>query len=491
MPMRRLRIFIDPKIRSLYGPEICWTWRLLLGGIGYSWEEVPTKNSECEVAYLVDFTDSPKCKLCIRADLGRWAQRADWRLEAIRSTDGLLHPIFDGEPRASLDFSMKEGCLVCERDIIFDVFWFVTGQEEKHWPKDKHGFFNLNGTSFLREQALRLAPASVIGCWLENKLSELFSDPPVPRWPQGKKAAVCLSHDVDNPEIERLLEPIHLIWRHGLSKLRPAISVLTGSKDYWNFPSWVRLEKDFGVKSAFYFCARKGSWVSYMMGIPDPLYDIGIERFKTLFRYLTDEGVEIGLHTSYLAFESQEKFAEEKEILEKNSGQKIWGNRHHYWHLNPDDPGSTLLLHEKIGLKYDTSLTHERYIGWRPASSWPFFPFLQSERGELKTLQIPTAWMDDHLFGYLDLNSGDRFETLQSLVSTAAEQGGCLFVDIHDYVFDETLFPGWLQLYCRLLEDLIDRSDFWIAKPIEIAQHWIERYESIIRESTGLNEGLE
>jgi len=488
--MQRLRIFIDPRIKTLYGPEICWTWRLLLGGIGYTWEEVFEKSSECEVAYLVSFQDSPKCKICIKADPDRWARKSHWRLETLRSTDGLLHPVFNGEPYASLGFSMKEGCLICDRDIIFDIFWSVTGQEEKHWPKNKHGFFDLNGATFLREQALRLAPGSAIGRWLENKLSKLFSVPPVPRWPQGKKAAVCLSHDVDNPEISRLLEPIHLIWRQGLSGLRPAISILTGSKNYWNFSSWIQMEKEYDIQSAFYFSAQHGSLIKYLRGTPDPFYDVRSEQFKEVFHQLTEEGFEIGLHASYRAFESKERFESEKNLLQLVSGQEIRGNRHHFWHLNPDDVESTLFLHEKVGLKYDTSLTHERYIGWRRNLSWPFFPFLQKERRESKTLEISTTWMDDHLFGYLKWNPGDRMETLQSLADTTAGQGGCLLIDVHDYVFDETLFPGWRKSYQRLLEVLINHSDFWIAKPIEIAQHWIERYESIVRESTGLNEGL-
>ena len=489
--MQRLKIFIDPLLQSKYGPEICWTWRLLLTGIGYSWEEVSSHDSESDIAYVTSLEQSPKSRLCVRANLDHWDRLSSLRLKTVGHYDSLSYPLFEDEHSSSPSICFKSNDrLVCERDIIFDIFWLITGQEERHWPKDKHGFFNLNGAPFFQEQVFRLALASSIGFLLEKEFLCLGFSEPVPRWPHKKRAAACLSHDVDYPEIIRWLEPIRVIGRQGLSGFRTATSVLAGARTHWHFPSWVQMEKDIGARSAFYFVARQGSLLQFAFGTPDPFYNVRSERFRQLFNYLTDEGFEIGLHASYLAFESRKKFAAEREILQQASGQEICGNRHHYWHLNPEDVESTLMLHEQIGLKYDTSLTHERYVGWRRGLSWPFFPFHQAERRQLKTLQIPTAWMDDHLFGHLKHNPGDRFETLQTLIDKAAEHGGCLVIDVHDYVFDDTLFPNWRKTYYWLIKNLIDRSDFWIATPGEIADHWTSRYSSILDLSYGLREGL-
>lgn len=461
----------------------------MLTGIGYSWEEVSSYDSECDIAYVTELGQSKRARLGIKADLQYWDQRSSLRLKSIGYSDGLKYPIFEGEHTPSV-FSFKDGRLLCAQDIIFDLFWLISGQEEKHWPKDKHGFSNLLGTSFFREQVFRVAVASSIGCWLEKKLLALGFYTPVSRWPHEKQASACLTHDVDYPEIKRMLEPVRIIGRQGLSGLRAAASVLAGARTHWHFSSWVQMEKKLGVRSAFYFAAVQGSLLKFAFGIPDPFYNIKSERFRQLFKYLIDEGFEIGLHASYLAFENREKFATEKQVLQQSSGQEIWGNRHHYWHLSPNDVESTLMLHEQIGLKYDTSLTHERYLGWRRGLSWPFFPFHQKKRRELKTLQIPTAWMDNHLFGHLKHNPGNRLETLQTLIDKAAEQGGCLLIDVHDYVFDDVLFPEWSKTYFWSLEHVIHRSDFWIATPGEVADHWIKRYFSILDLSHGLREGL-
>ena len=488
--MQKVRVLIDPLIRDRYGPEICWTWRVLLTSIGFSWEEVPPDCLDGDIAYVTDLENNRTFRLCIRAEPVLWDQMPNLRLENVERTDTLSYPLFKGSHSAPSAFSVKDGRIACEKDIILDVFWLLTGQEEKHWPKDKHGFFDLSGTAFFQKQVPHLALASGIACWLEKQLVNLGFSIPTPRWPGNKRAAACLTHDVDYPEINRLLEPIRIIRRQGLSGVRAAASVIKGKRTHWHFSSWAELEKNLGVRSAFYFVARQGSLLRFALGIPDPFYDVRSERFRQLFRYLIDEGFEIGLHASYCAFESREKFAAEREVLQQASGQEICGNRHHYWHLNPDDLESTLLLHEQIGLQYDTSLTHERYLGWRRGLSWPFFPFHQKERRELKTLQVQTTWMDDHLFGHLKHNSGDRRKNLQALIDRAVEQGGCLVVDIHDYVFDDTLFPDWRETYLWLVENLIDRSDFWIGTPGQIAYHCMERYSSILDLSHGLREGL-
>lgn len=486
--MQRLTIAIDPDLKKRFGPEICWTWRLLLSGMGFSWAEVPMNGSRCDVVYATGPRYVTDCRLYVCANIEAWAQKSSRRFHAVGRCDGCSYPMYEGEDQPAKLFDDVDGCRMCVRDIIFDVFWLATGQEERYWPKNRHGHFDLGATAFYREQALRLALASSIGSELRKSLIKLGCPAPLPRWPYGRRAAACFSHDVDYPEVVRWLEPLRIFQRQGWRGLSAALSVVTGSRHHWHFMPWVELEKGLNIRSAFFFVARQGSLLKYAAGTPDPFYDIQSDRFRKLFKNLADEGFEIGLHSSYRAFESREKFADEKRLLEAVSGQEIWGNRHHYWHLNPDNPESTLRLHEQIGLKYDTSLIHERYVGWRRGLAWPFFPFHQKERRELKTLQIPTAWMDDQLFGYRQDNPGDALEILRALADNTAEQGGCLLTDVHNYVFDDVLFPGWANAYRYLCEYLIARSDFWIDTPGQIARHWIQRYHSITEASQGLTE---
>ena len=62
---------------------------------------------------------------------------------------------------------------------VEDEIKHLTGKEEKHYPKDKHGFFDLSGTAFLQKKVLRLALASGIASWIEKKLLNLCFIAPV------------------------------------------------------------------------------------------------------------------------------------------------------------------------------------------------------------------------------------------------------------------------------------------------------------------------
>jgi hypothetical protein len=249
------------------------------------------------------------------------------------------------------------------------------------------------------------------------------------------------------------------------------------------------MEARYGARSAFYFVARKGSLREYASGTPDPFYDVTSPRFREAFRALREGGAEVGLHASYLAFESEERFAMERERLERAAAAPVRGNRHHYLHLDPRRPEDTLLLHERLGFAYDSTLGHDQYLGWRNGLALPFFPFHQGQRRQLKTLQLPFAWMDQQLLQYGDLNPGDPAELLRGLVSTTAEQGGCLVANIHDYTFDPELFPGWSRTYEELLAELSDRGDFWVETPGAVAEHWRSRAGEIEAASSGLEDG--
>ena len=486
--MERIRIAIDPQLEITHGPEIHWAWRLLLAGIGWTWEEVEP-DGDCEIAYVPDPASAPRASLCIRANPQAWARQAAPRLEKVMHDNEPAFLAFEGEAPVRHPIQYGNEIVLCHRDLIFDLFWLVSGQEECFWPRDKHGFFDLTGTLTLREQVPRQALVSQMSTWLQKTLVDLGCAPPLPRWPSNKTAAAGVGHDVDYPEAVRWLEPFRILARQGSRGIKPALDLLAGRRDHWAFPMWVEMEKQLQIRSAFYFVARRGSLLEYATSTPDPFYDISSPRFQGLFDFLAQEGFEVGLHASYLAYQSQEKLAAEKRALEEACGQRVLGNRHHYWHLDPDQVEDTLLIHEHVDLMYDSSLIHERYLGWRRALAQPYFPFHQAKRRELRTLQIPIAWMDDQVFGHQADNPGPRHENLQALADQAAKQEGCLLIDVHNYVFDDALFPGWADSYRRLWQYLLDRGDFWLATPAEIAKHWIGRHEALVQASLGLKEG--
>ena len=484
--MGRLRIFIDRDLKTRFGPEICWTWRTILTGIGCPWEEADHMDSQCDVAYVRDPSYARNARVVIRMDPNRWSAGTTHRFQKVEERQGFPCLVLAGEDTETDVHSSSDGRFIFNKDIVFDVFWIVTGQAEKVLPRDRHGFFDITESPSYRNQVMRDALASRISAQLEKCLEGPACPEKLPRWPLGKKASVALTHDVDYPVAKRFIEPFRLWAMDGFKGFRSGLLVLAGKKTYWNFARWMELEKSYGFKSAFYFTSRKGSLVQYALGRPDPFYDVRDKRYRQLFSELSAEGFEVGLHASYHAYKNSQTLSREREILREASGQEVAGNRHHYWHLDPSDPECTLLLHEMAGFKYDTSLCHDRYLGFRRGFSWPFFPLEQKQRKELKTLQIPTAWMDDHLFGHAKANPGDWLAQLSALFAVTLHQGGCFAVDVHDYCFDEEVFPGRQKIYRWLLDRLTSSGEFWVAMPGEIADHWIKRYQTITGNSLGL-----
>ena len=483
-----LKIAVDPRVHQPHGPEVYWALQTILSGIGYPWREMPfTSDESVDVAYGVADANAPKSRVFIHADLHLWNKRSTHRLSRIITNGQWTHPLYRHERAHGTCGKHHADTKVITRDVIFDFYWLATGQEESFFRRNKHGHLEFDRHDSAEIHGLQTAVASEIAVQLEHLLSDAGFPSPTPRWPHGKLAAACLSHDVDYPEIIRFLEPLFLIYREGLRGIASAAAMFAGRKHHWHFDSWMRAEQDRRMRSVFYFVPKQGSLWRYATGTPDPFYDVRSHRFKRLFKRLIAEGFEIGMQASYRACESFHAFVQEKQLLEEMSGQCINGNRHHYWHLHPREPESTLVFHEKAGLLYDASLNHERYIGWRRGLTWPFFPFIQKERRAVKTLQLPTAWMDDQLFGHKRDNPGEPFDILHGLMNRVTAQGGCFLISIHEYVFDHSLFPEWSDRYLRVLDTLAQSSSFWMALPKEIAEHWVARHNRILGASHGLS----
>jgi hypothetical protein len=487
MNVNTLRIFIAPELRTLAGPAVAWTWRQSLAALGYSWQEV-SSGDECDIAHVVDREQAVQARLGIAASLAHWRDPARWRLAGATPESAPLLLRFESESAPASGVVQEGATTWLPRDVIFDLFWLLTGQEERHWPQDRHGFYTLPAQwdePRVLEQALGSAIVEALGALLRAS----GCGNPLARWPQGKRAAAAISHDVDYPEVIRWLEPLRITRRQGRAGFGPAWEVLAGRRDHWVFPQWMDFEAQYGVRSAFYFVARKGSLVEYARGTPDPFYDVETPRFRELFQRLAGSGWEVGMHASYRAYTSREAFAGEKQRLEQAAGAPVLGNRHHYWHMNPADPEETLQVHADIGLVYDTSLMHDRYLGWRRSTCIPYFPFATRRGREIGAVQLPVTWMDAQLSQRGDLSQTEREHRLRGLVDRVAEQRGIFVADVHEYVLDDVLFPGWLATLRAALERITVRGDFWVATPAAIAQHWRDRYRSLLAASSGLEEG--
>ena len=159
---------------------------------------------------------------------------------------------------------------------------------------------------------------------------------------------------------------------------------------------------------------------------------------------------------------------------------EILGNRHHYWHMNPENPSETALIHQNSGLFYDSSISFERHSGFRYSICTPFNLWNEKASEALSILQLPPTLMDDHLFGHAEHTSFSNYEEhIDSLVNAVTENGGVFVADFHVRVLNSTFYPKWADAYKYLLETVTRKGEFYIDTPLNISKHWQQRITKI------------
>ncbi|MHB8458856.1 MAG: polysaccharide deacetylase family protein [Candidatus Limnocylindrales bacterium] len=305
-----------------------------------------------------------------------------------------------------------------------------------------------------------------------------------PSWPNGRRAAIGLSHDVDTPDRYALLGSALRPWRFRrspLSYVRGGLTMAVARShdrdpdDFWLFDRVTESERAFGFRSTFFFAtvpfhASRGSHV-------DVTYNVSEKRYRRVLRALSADGFEVGLHASYRAHERAEWMAAERARLSSIAGQPISGVRHHYWHLGPD-VAATLRSHEDAGFTYDSSIAFNDHIGFRRSVALPFNAFDAGLGRTLRTIELPTVAMDGSLFSASnDIDSA--VAAVDTLVDRIADVGGFGAVDWHI----QASYPAnpeyrvWGLTYLEILRFLAARSDVWVDSLGAIAR-WVSRRNS-------------
>lgn len=469
MTSRPVRIFVAPGLARTWAPEVQWTFQTLLTSIGRAWQLTTDPAVEADISYSGLGEPSPAAPLVLRADPSAWATSA---AGAARRLDEACDSRLWGEGGV---------------DVVAAAFGVLTGADERSWRSDRHGHHVPPDAA---ERALpQSAVVSRLALTLDAALRQCVGGDGHAPWPEGKAFAAVSTHDVDYPQAVRWLEPWRAARRPGV-RLADAAATLSGRLHHWHFDSWIEQERRLGIASAFFFVARPGSLLHYATGRPDPFYDVRTPRFRSLLREIAAQGFEVGWQPSYDAWRRPEQLQREKDVLEDALGDKVHGGRHHYWRLDPRDPEETLLLHERLGLLYDCSLSYEGLLGWRRGLASPFRPYLRRLRRPLDLVQLPTPWMDDHVFGHATLNGvktdQDRQRALSVLVDRVRSAGGVFVSDVHEYVFDERLHPGRRAAWEGLWQGIVVQGDAWVASPAAVVRRWRGHEERLVGESRGL-----
>ena len=238
--------------------------------------------------------------------------------------------------------------------------------------------------------------------------------PLVGYWPDGRRFAWVLTHDVEGPA--------------GVE----------------NIPAVRALEERYGLVSSWNFCAEQ-------YPIPDGVFD-----------RLREQGCEIGLHGidhRGLLFSSRARF--EADLPAIHRYMREWGA----------DGFRSPALHRvadwmpELACAYDTSFPDTDPYEPQPGgccSIWPFF------NGDL--VELPVTLAQDHTL--FEILGRDDIEVWTRKSDWLAEQGGLVNVIIHP---DYMLTAERMGHYEALLAHLVGLDGGWHALPRDVAAWWRAR----------------
>lgn len=327
----------------------------------------------------------------------------------------------------------------------------------------------------------------VAAWWKEGRLlpSADGAGEGAPRWPHGRRFALCLTHDID------ILQ--EYLWRERLRHLRHLAgapprrrALLFGSlaaqivrrigfrrgRASPPLDAWLQEEDRFGFRSTCHFFADPlphATWQDKFYRYDDRI-DYGGARcaIGEVIRKVSDAGWDVGLHGSLPSHASAELLRMERRALEAVAGRPVVSTRQHHlaW-----DVLRTPAAHAAAGLRIDSSVGSNTDIGFRCGTGLPFRMFDPGTDQPLDLLQMPLIVQDNPL---AQLSAGCEDLMVQrgvELIDRVAEHGGAITLLWHNqHRPDSTAF----RCYTRLLAEAAAR-EAWGCSMRQINDWWRPR----------------
>jgi hypothetical protein len=300
-----------------------------------------------------------------------------------------------------------------------------------------------------------------------------------PIWPNGKRWAAILTHDVDLPERHDAAGRWSLasaLWQQG----RPGGAIkqwiaacwalgqrIAGRVDpAWAFDDWMTFESSLGLRSTWAFLATT---VDDPGGCRhDARYRVQSAQYRRLLYDLSDRGFELALHAAYQAGSNADAIRLQAVRLRRAAGVPITGVRHHFWRIDADAPWRSWRAHAAAGLKYDLSVSFSRRIGFRSGAGLPYAAF-DPQRGDVLPLTVvPSTMMDASL---VDGRTVDHaVEAGRRQMDLCRKWGLCAVLDWHARTWSDARdCPGYGDAARALYRHLARDPQVWVATAADVA----------------------
>ncbi len=292
-----------------------------------------------------------------------------------------------------------------------------------------------------------------------------------PSYPNGKKIAVCISHDIDvlynNDKINYVSDALRR--KQGIPS-KYYFKKLVGKAHYplWKIENLLDIHQQYDIRSSYYFLALA-------QGEQD--YNFDVEKEGEIIKLLQGTGNEVGLHGGHTSYNNIDSLLKEKQRLARAVNHPVVGYRNHYLRFNTP---LTWNLLEQAGFKYDTTFGYADRVGFRNGMCYPFQPYDNNQKRFLDILEIPLIAMDCSFFEiYMRLDPKRALVLIDELLDSIEAVGGVFSLLWHN----SYLQKPYLGFYELVLKQLAKR-DCWFATGAELTDWWkTNKYNEQINES--------
>ena len=322
--------------------------------------------------------------------------------------------------------------------------------------------------------------------WLAERRAEVAGSEAL--WPDAKRFAICLTHDVDlmsdastprqafrglraslgqpNGGLLRYARPpvrAARALRHGISRA-PSTELLERS---------IALEQEAGVTASYFFTVYPDAPSRF-----DCLYLPGDRctfrgrsvRVADVLRTLAAEGFDVGLHGSYASAREPGRLAAEKAVLEQATGLDVHTTRQHFLHW---DVRATPRIQEEAGITADATVGFNRNIGFRHGTALPFRQFDLDRGVVVDVVEVPLVVHDGPLLRAdgLELDLDLAREAVRTILDRVAATGGVATFLFHP----NNLARDEFVEMTRFVLDYGRASGAWFASLRDIDRWWRAR----------------
>ncbi|MFL5617209.1 MAG: hypothetical protein ACJ79A_02305 [Gemmatimonadaceae bacterium] len=288
-----------------------------------------------------------------------------------------------------------------------------------------------------------------------------FIDP----WPNGRRWAVSLTHDLDVVEWWPAFTALRLseLLRHGelarVARVAAAAVASTGRPVVWRaVADLLATEQRHDVRSTWFVLCDRPTLATARAG--DLTYRPDSKQTRRIFEALRAAGHEIGLHGSFATSDDHARFGAQRSLLRTIIGAEPSGVRQHYLRMRA---ATTPRGMAAAGFEYDSTYGFADRNGFRLGTA-DVLPLWDAERQQPVGIdEAPFVWMDRALSKYQHVESPRAWIDDALALAERCRSVEGLWIGIwHPNLAPALGFPDAPEAYAHLVAELA-RADAHVA----------------------------